>query len=61
MSPQIINIITNIIGVAMFLLEPIKSYLTSQPFNWSTFVLCILGAVVAYFTSKSATYKPPTV
>ena len=53
MNPKLINIITNVIAVALFILEPVKSYLTSQPFNWTTFLVCIGGAVIGYFTSKS--------
>ena len=54
MTPKFIDIITNIIGFLMIVLVPIKDYLTTQQFEWGTFVLCILGAVVAYFTGKSA-------
>jgi hypothetical protein len=53
MNPKIINIITNVIAVLLFILEPIKSYLTSQPFSWTTFAICVGGAVIGYFTSKS--------
>ena len=53
MSPNVINIITNIIGILLFILEPISAYLTSQPFSWSTFAMCVGAAVIAYFTSKS--------
>ena len=52
MSQNTINIITNIIGFLMVILVPIKDYLTTQQFEWGTFVLCVLGAVVAYFTGK---------
>ncbi len=54
MTPKIIDIITNITGFLMIILVPVKTYLTTQPFEWGTFVLCVLGAVVAYFTGKSA-------
>jgi hypothetical protein len=53
MSPTVINLITNIVGVLLVILEPIRSYLSSQTFNWTTFLMCIGGAIVAYFTSKS--------
>ena len=53
MNASTINIITNIIGILLFVLEPLRAYFTSQPFNWITFATCILSAVVAYFTSKS--------
>lgn len=56
LSPKIINTITNVIGILLFILEPVKSYLTSQPFNWTTFLTCIGGAIIAYFTSKSSTF-----
>ncbi len=56
MSPQVINIITNIAAILLAILEPVKSYLTSQPFDWTTFLMTVLGAVVAYFTGKSGTY-----
>ena len=52
MNPKTIDIITNIIGFLLAVLEPVKSYLTSQPFNWATFALCIGTAVIAYFTGK---------
>jgi hypothetical protein len=54
MSPSIVNLITNIVGFLLFVLEPVRAYLTTQPFNWTTFILCILGAVVAYFTGKGS-------
>jgi len=53
LSPKIINIITNIIAVLLAILEPVRSYLGSQPFNWITFLVCVGGAVIGYFTSKS--------
>jgi hypothetical protein len=55
LTPKWINIVTNVIGVLLFILEPVRSYLQSQPFNWVTFATCIGGAVIAYFTSKSTT------
>jgi len=60
MSPKVINIITNVIGALLFLLEPIRAYFASQPFNWVTFAVCIGGAIIAYFTSKSSTFTQPT-
>jgi hypothetical protein len=56
MNPKVINIITNVIAVLLFILEPIKSYLTSQPFSWTTFAICVGGAVIGYFTSKSTLF-----
>jgi hypothetical protein len=56
MNQYTINIITNIIGFLMVVLVPVKAYLTTQPFEWGTFVLCVLGAVVAYFTGKTERY-----
>jgi uncharacterized membrane protein YeaQ/YmgE (transglycosylase-associated protein family) len=53
MTPKLINIITNVIGALLFILEPLRAYLSSQPFNWMTFAVCVGGAVIAYFTSKS--------
>ncbi len=53
MNPKNINIITNVIAVLLAILEPVRSYLGSQPFNWTTFAVCIGGAVIGYFTSKS--------
>ena len=53
MNPKIINIITNVIAVLLAVLEPIRAYLSSQPFNWATFAICVGGAVIGYFTSKS--------
>ncbi len=54
MNPKIIDWLTNIAGILLFILEPINSYLTTQPFNWLTFATCVLGAIIAYFTGKSA-------
>jgi hypothetical protein len=54
MTPKLIDIITNIIGFLMIVLVPVKTYLTTQQFEWGTFVICVLGAVVAYFTGKSS-------
>lgn len=56
MSPKMINIITNITGVLLFILEPIRAYLTTQPFSWPTFASCVFMAVVAYFTGKSTLF-----
>ena len=54
MSPNTINIITNVLAFLLFLVEPLNAYLSSQPFNWTTFLGCIAGAGVAYLTDKSA-------
>ncbi len=59
MTPSRINIVTNIVGFLLFVLEPVKSYLTGQPFSWETFLLCIGGAIVAYFTGKSTLATQP--
>lgn len=49
-----INIITNVLAVLFAIYEPIMSYFENQPFNWKTFIGCLFGALVAYFTGKSA-------
>jgi len=54
MNPKQINIATNVVAALLAILEPVNSYLTTQPFNWVTFGTCILGGVVAYFTGKSS-------
>lgn len=54
MSPKLIDIITNVMAFLLFVLEPIKSYLDTQPFDWFNFAMCVLAAVVAFFTGKSA-------
>jgi hypothetical protein len=61
MSPNAINLLTNIVGFLLFIWEPVRAYLTSQTFNWTTFGICILSAIVAYFTGKSTlnAMKPP--
>jgi len=59
MTPKLINIITNVIAVLLFILEPVKSYLLSQSFNWTTFAMCIGGAIIGYFTSKSTLLTQP--
>lgn len=53
MSPKTINIITNVIGGLLVVLEPLKSYFASQPFQWETFGVTVLAGIVAYFTGKS--------
>lgn len=53
MTPQVINIITNVMAAIVVIIEPIRSYLTSQTFNWTTFIICVITAVIGYFTSKS--------
>ena len=58
LSPKQIDTITNIMGAVLVILEPIRSYLTTQPFEWTTFGICLLSAVVAYFTGKSAQHVP---
>ena len=57
MSPNVINWITNIVSFLLFVLVPVKDYLGSNPFDWFTFAICVLGAVVAYFTGKSTIYR----
>lgn len=54
MSPELINKITNWIAAFLVIIEPVNAYLTSQPFNWGTFLMCLGGSVIAYFTGKSA-------
>ena len=61
MKPSVINIITNVLGALLFVLEPVRAYLSSQPFNWMTFAMCVGTAIIAYFTSKSTLFKPPAV
>ncbi len=56
MDPKIINIITNIIAALLVILEPVRAYLASQEFNWMTFAICIGGAIIGYFTSKSTLF-----
>lgn len=54
MSPSMINLITNIVAFLLAILEPLKAYFASQPFDWTTFALCIGGAIIAYFTGKGS-------
>lgn len=55
MTPKLIDTLTNIVAFLLFMLEPIRAYFsTGEPFNIWTFLTCILGAVVAYLTGKSA-------
>lgn len=53
MTPKIINIITNVIAVALALLEPLSAYFEKEAFNWKTFLICLGGALLSYFTGKS--------
>lgn len=46
------NTITNIIAFLLVVLEPINSYLNTQDFNLSTFLVCLGGAVIGWFTGK---------
>lgn len=59
MNPNVINIVTNVIGALLFILEPVRAYLSSQPFNWMTFAFCVGTAIIAYFTSKSVLNTTP--
>ena len=52
-----INWVTNIAGFLLVILEPISSYLKNQPFQWDTFLICLLGAVSAYFIGKSKVWE----
>ena len=53
MNPNVKNIVTNIIALLLVILEPINSYLTTQEFNWGTFVVCVIGALANYFYGKT--------
>jgi len=53
MTASQINVVTNVIAGLMAILEPVRVYLTSQPFNWTTFGICLGGAVIGWFTGKS--------
>lgn len=54
MTPNQINIITNIIALLLAILEPVRAYFsTTQEFNWTTFLACVGTAVIGWFTSKS--------
>ena len=57
MTPRTINIITNVIALLLFILEPVRAYLASQPFSWTTFAMCVGSAIIGYFTSKSVLSK----
>ena len=56
MSPQAINIITNVISFLLIVLEPIRAYFATQPFDWITFAICVASAIIAWFTGKSTIY-----
>ena len=53
MSQSTINIITNIVGFLLFILEPLRAYLEQNDFNVWTFMLALGAAVVAYFSNKN--------
>jgi hypothetical protein len=59
MQPSMINTITNITAILLAILEPVRSYFMEQPFSWDTFLICVGGAVIGWFTGKSALAKPP--
>jgi len=52
MNQQTVNIITNIVGFLLFILEPVRAYLEQNDFNVWTFMLALGAAVVAYFSNK---------
>ena len=52
MSQATINIITNIVGFLLFILEPLRAYLEQNDFNVWTLMLALGAAVVAYFSNK---------
>ena len=52
MSQKTLNIVTNIIGFLLFILEPARAYLEHNSFNIWTFLLALGAAVVAYFSNK---------
>ena len=49
--------ISNIFGIILFLYEPLNSYLTEQPFNITTFLMLIYGAIVSYTIGKKNVVK----
>ena len=52
MNQATLNIITNVIGLLLFILEPVRAYLEQNDFNVWTFLLALGAAVVAYFSNK---------
>ena len=46
------DLITSIIGFLLVLLEPLETYFMNNEFEWQTFGLTVMAAVVAYFTGK---------
>jgi hypothetical protein len=52
MNQATLNIITNVIGLLLFILEPVRAYLEQNDFNVWTFMLAVGAAVVAYFSNK---------
>lgn len=52
MNQKTLNIVTNIIGFLLFILEPVRAYLEQNSFNIWTFLLALGAAVVAYFSNK---------
>ena len=53
-NANVVNIVTNVIGFLLAVAEPIRAYVTTQPFNWLTFTTCVLTGVIAWYTGKSA-------
>ena len=54
------DLITSIIGFLLVVLEPLETYFMNNDFEWSTFALTVMAAVVAYFTGKDKDGKAPT-
>ena len=53
MNQSTINIITNIVGFLLFILEPVRAYLEQNSFNVWKLMLALGAAVVAYFSNKN--------
>jgi hypothetical protein len=46
------DLITSIIAFLLVVLEPVETYLMNNEFEWQTFGVTVLAAIVAYFTGK---------
>lgn len=52
MDSKKLNLVTNVIGFLLFILEPVRAYLMNNDFNVWNFILTVLTAIVAYFSNK---------
>jgi len=53
------NFFSNILAFILFIYQPLSDYLTNQEFNWKTFIVFLLGAIVSFTIGKYPTKLIP--